>query len=87
MSGCIHSAVEPWGWLLDIPEEGVDVAAEFQILPNPAIRFLFREEDKAEEFATRVKFLFDAGVLQMVDLESLVFASEQLTDRLLQAPG
>jgi len=34
-----------------------------------------------------VKFLFDAGVLWMVDLESLVFASEQLKDRLLQAPG
>jgi len=34
-----------------------------------------------------VKFLFDAGVLRIVDLESLVFASEQLTDKLLQAPG
>lgn len=85
--GDIRPAVEPWGRLLDVPEEGVDVAAEFQILPNLAIRVLFWDEDKAEGFAARVKFLFDAGVLRIVDLESLVFASEQLTDKLLQASG
>lgn len=67
VSGDIRSAVEPWGRLLDVPEVEVDVAAEFQILPNPAIGVLSRDEDKAAEFAARVKFLFDAGVLRIVD--------------------
>ncbi len=33
-------------------------------------------------YASRVKFLFDSRVLQVLDLESLPFACEQITDRL-----
>jgi hypothetical protein len=81
----IPGAVEGWGRLLDVPDKGVDVAAEFQILPNLSVRVLFWDEDRVEGFGAKAKFLFDSRVLQVVDLESLIFASEQLTDRLLHA--
>jgi len=35
--------------------------------------------------SSQVKFLFDANVLGVLDLESLLFTCEQLTDRLLEA--
>lgn len=81
----IAGAMEGLGRLLDVHDKGMDVGAEFQILPNLSIRVLFWDEDKKEGFGAKAKFLFDSSVLQVVDLESLVFASEQLTDRLLNA--
>ena len=63
--------------------EKVDFAAEFQVLPRLSIRILWWDEDPAEGFQPQTKFLFDARVLQILDLESLLFACEQLTDRLL----
>jgi hypothetical protein len=63
--------------------EKVDFAAEFQILPKLQVRVLWWDEDEDEGFEAQTKFLFDARVLQILDLESLLFACEQLTDRLL----
>ncbi len=59
----------------------VDFAVEFHILPRLAVRVLWWAEDPEEGFESQVKFLFDSNVLGTLDLESLLFACEQLTDR------
>ena len=68
---------------IELREEQVDFAAEFQILPRLGIRVLWWDEDESEGFSARVKFLFDRKVLETLDLESLLFTCEQLTDRLM----
>lgn len=60
-----------------------DFAAEFQILPKLSMRILWWAEDLDEGFESQVKFLFDSKVLETLDLESLLFACERLTDLLL----
>lgn len=72
-----------WGTSVQLSEERVDFAAEFPVLPKLSIRVLWWDEDPAEGFQAHTKYLFDSRVLQIIDLESLVFASEQITDRLL----
>jgi len=71
------------GQPLLLSDEKVDFAAEFRILPKLPVRILWWDEDLSEGFEARTKFLLDSRVLQVVDLESLIFACEQLTDRLL----
>ncbi len=61
-----------------------DFGADFQILPKLTVRILWWDEDPSERFEAKTKFLFDARVLQVVDLESLIFACEQVTNRLLE---
>ncbi|MDR3567507.1 MAG: DUF3786 domain-containing protein [Syntrophobacteraceae bacterium] len=75
-------AVLPWGREVDLKDQGVDFAAEFSVFPKLSIRLLFWDELKDEGYPSRVKFLFDSRVLQVIDLESLLFACEQITDRL-----
>lgn len=65
--------------------ENVDFAAEFQILPRLPIRILWWDEVPSEGFEAKTKFLFDSRALETLDLESLLFACEQLTGRLLDA--
>lgn len=81
----LRSAVSSLGQELPLAEEKVDVAAEFRILPNLSVRIFWWDEDQAEGFQSQAKFVFDGRVLQVVDLESLLFACEQLTDRLLES--
>ena len=83
----LPSAVAGLGMLLTLSEEKVDFGAEFQILPRLPVRVLWWDEDPSEGFQAKAKFIFDSRVLQVVDLESLIFACEQLTDRLLHAVG
>jgi hypothetical protein len=71
----------------EVTMEQADLAVDFQVLPKLAIRVLWWAEDPAEGFESRVKFLFDSKVLQVLDLESLLFACEQLTERLLLEAG
>jgi hypothetical protein len=78
----LQTAAEGVGRELALIEEKADFAAEFQILPRLSIRVLWWDEDPTEGFSSRTKFLFDSRVLQVVDLESLIFACEKLTDRL-----
>jgi len=75
------------GRVVALNAEGVDVAGEFVILPRLVVRVLWWDEDVEEGFPARAKYLFDTRVLQVVDLESLIFACEQLTDRLLGFQG
>ncbi len=72
-----------WGREVTAEVERTDFAAEFQVLPKLAVRVLWWDEDPAEGFASQVKFLFDSRALETLDLESLLFACEQLTERLL----
>ncbi|MCU0589515.1 MAG: DUF3786 domain-containing protein [Syntrophobacteraceae bacterium] len=81
----LPEAVAGIGTPIELREERVDFAVEFPILPRLGIRVLWWDEDPAEGFAARVKFLFDQKVLETLDLESLLFTCEQLTDRLLAA--
>lgn len=78
-------AVSPIGTRIELKDEQVDFAAEFPILPRLAVRVLWWDADDSEGFAARTKFLFDKKVLDTLDLESLLFTCEQLTDRLLDA--
>jgi hypothetical protein len=81
----LSAAVGNIGRPIQMRDEKPDFAAEFPILPRLTIRVLWWDEDQSEGFAARVKFLFDAKVLDTLDLESLLFTCEQLTDRLLDA--
>jgi hypothetical protein len=77
----LSQLVSPWGIEVSLKDESVDFAAQFHVFPKLTIRVLFWDE--AEGFPCRAKFLFDSRVLQILDLESLIFACEQITDRLI----
>ncbi len=62
-----------------------DWTGECRLLPKVRLRLLWWPEDVEEGFPSRVKFLFDARVLETLDLESLLFACEQVTERILNA--
>jgi hypothetical protein len=81
----LAKAIRPWGNPLTLSTETADFAAEFQVLPKLNLRIFWWDEDASEGFPAQVKFLFDANVLSVLDLESLLFACEQVTDRLLAA--
>ncbi len=63
-------------------ESSATAALIFQVLPRLPQYVLFWEEEKEEGFPAKVKILFDKGVMSFLDLESLVFSSERLADRL-----
>jgi hypothetical protein len=79
----LPSAIEGIGKQISISGAKADFAAEFQVLPKLAIRVLWWDEDKRDGFQAQTKFLFDSKVLGVLDLESLIFTCEQITDRLL----
>lgn len=80
----LPEVVDGMGEEITASMEQADFAAQFQILPKLAVRILWWAEDLDEGFESQVKFLFDSKVLGTLDLESLLFACEQLTDRLLE---
>jgi hypothetical protein len=80
----LHAAIEGIGKEVSLAGEKVDFAAEFQILPKLAIRILWWDGDEVEGFQAETKFLFDSKVPGVLDLESLIFTCEQITDRLLE---
>jgi hypothetical protein len=73
-----------WDWGHILSDKKAAFGADFQILPKLTVRVLWWDEDPKEKVEAKVKFLFDARVLHVVDLESLIFACEQLTNRLLE---
>lgn len=64
-------------------EGHADWIGECGLLPKVPLRLLWWAGDVEEGFPARVKFLFDARVLETLDLESLLFACEQIAERLL----
>ncbi len=65
--------------------ESADISLHIKVLPKIHQKILFWEEDKEEGFGARVKILYDAGVLNYLDLESLVFSSERMAEKLSAA--
>ncbi|MFZ5764571.1 MAG: DUF3786 domain-containing protein [Thermodesulfobacteriota bacterium] len=54
------------------------------VLPRLPQQLLFWDEEKEDAFPARVKILYDAGVLDYLDLESLVFSSERLAEKIIR---
>ncbi len=80
----LSEAIKKVGGELVSTDVQVDIAADFQILPKLRIRILWWDEEPDEGFEAKTKFLFDSRVLETLDIESLLFACEQLTERLLK---
>ncbi len=64
--------------------DGADLSARIPVLPMVPVYILFWAEEADENFPARVKILFDHHILDFLDIESLVFSAERLTDRLLE---
>ena len=59
------------------------LALQFQVLPMIPQQILFWEEEPEDGFAAKTKVLYDHHVLDFLDIESLLFASERLAERLV----
>jgi hypothetical protein len=66
-----------------IEDQTADLALQFQVLPLIPQRLLFWEEEVEEGFEAKVKILYNQHVLDFLDIESLLFSSERLAERLV----
>jgi len=66
------------------PENTASFASIIYGLPMVPQYLLFWEEDQEDCFEARVKILFDPHVLRYLDLESLVFLSERLAEKIIE---
>jgi hypothetical protein len=66
-----------------IEDQTADLALQFQVLPFIPQRVLFWQEEEDEGFEAKVKILYDHKVLDFLDIESLLFSSERLAERLV----
>jgi hypothetical protein len=63
--------------------EDADLQIFFRPLPKVPVLMLFWEADPEEDFPAQLHYLFDGNVGDYLDLESLLFLVEQLSDRLM----
>ena len=74
-----------------IPREDLEpscsTAFQVAVLPHLPISLLFWDEDPEDGFPAKVKVLYDRNVLGVLDIESLVFASERMAERLVELSG
>ncbi len=61
-----------------------DLCIIIYVFPKLPVRINFWDATEEEGFEAQVKFLFDKNVLSFLDLESLVFASEKLTEKIIE---
>jgi hypothetical protein len=67
--------------------ESADLAFCFQALPRVPVMLLFWEDDPDAGFAAEIKLAFDETITEHLDIESILFLSEHLAQRLIdQAP-
>ncbi len=66
-------------------DNGADAAFFFQILPRVPVTLLFWDEDPEDGFRATAKLLFDETITEHLDIESIVFLSERLRQRLCDA--
>lgn len=66
------------------PGQSAAVGVVVPVLPYVPVYLLFWDEAPEEGFEASVKLLFDEHVLDFLDLESLVFASERMTERMAE---
>lgn len=71
----------------DDQERNCSAAFQVEVLPHLPLLLLFWDEEKDEGFPPRVKVLYDRNVLSVLDIESLVFASERMAERLVELSG
>ena len=68
-------------------ERSCSAAFQVAVLPNLPMLLLFWDEEPEDGFAARAKVLYDRNVLSVLDIESLVFASERMAERLVELSG
>lgn len=88
---------KPVGTILDLASplggealssHAADAGLLIPVLPRLPQQLLFWDEDPEDGFEARVKILYDSTVLDYLDLESLVFSSERMADRIMAlSPG
>jgi hypothetical protein len=61
-----------------------DLQFLFQPLPRLPLLLVFHDAEPEENFEAEAHFLFDAQVMDYLDLESLLFLVERLMDRLME---
>ncbi len=59
------------------------LALQFQVLPMIPQQILFWEEEPEDGFEAKAKVLYDHHALDFLDIESLLFSSERLAERLV----
>ncbi|WP_449245085.1 DUF3786 domain-containing protein [Desulfobacca acetoxidans] len=64
--------------------EDADLQFIFRPLPHLPLLLIFHDAEAEENFAAEAHFLFDAQVMNYLDLESLLFLVERLMDYLLE---
>ena len=67
-----------------VADSSATAASIIPVLPMVPQQLLFWDEEPEDGFKAKVKILFDARVLDYLDVESLVFSAERLADRLMQ---
>ena len=65
-------------------DQSGDVGVIISVMPHVPLYLLFWDEEPEDGFEAKVKVLFDHNVMDFLDLESLVFASERMADRLAE---
>jgi hypothetical protein len=64
-----------------------DLQFLFQPLPRLPLLLVFHDAEPEEHFEAEAHFLFDAQVMDYLDLESLLFLVERLMDQLMEKYG
>lgn len=67
--------------------QSADLGVILPVLPFVPLYLLFWDAEPAEGFACRIKMLFDRRVLDFLDIESLIFATERMAERLMELDG
>lgn len=67
--------------------KSTDAALDFLPLPKVPVRIVFWDEVEEDGIEAEIKFLFDETITQHLDIESIMFLSEQLKDRLCESAG
>jgi len=65
----------------EVPECHADFCLVVPVLPKVPIQVHFWDADHEDGFPAGVKVLFDRNALQFLDIESLIFAAERMTEK------
>jgi len=65
--------------------KSADLALLFRPLPRIPVMLMFWDEDKIDGFEAEVKLLFDETITDHLDIESIMFLSERLSQLLCEA--
>jgi len=65
--------------------KSADMALLFRPLPRIPVMLMFWDEDKIDGFEAKAKLLFDETIVEHLDIESIMFLSERLSQLLFEA--